>query len=315
MRLMAYDSIDVDTNILNLELDVGETSGITSVQYDASDEREYTRFDKMPDGEYRQIKPHDKERELTDLTVNGWVNSPTYYQTLASLLYLSKRKRMYLRVASPYVVSPTANAMYGGNYESWERADDKTGWYAGVSAPGSSGSATLDTVNRIEGGASIKYTAGPSSNTYIRYTYPQTIRCEGWTHLYLWMSCSVSSGSFSTRRVYARDSSANEMWWDITFPQITWKDLTLARASGNGSINDYITEVRMWNISGPGYTYTTNIDSIIFGRYGTPTINASAGGLAECAGYAVESLQVTMRGPCRFDYTLKLKKINDAPWD
>jgi len=322
MKLMAYDSnmtYGIVANIFNIELDTGETSGITSVQYDASDEREYTRFDKMPDGEYRQIRPHDKERELTDLTINGWVNDPNYHQTLASLLYLSKRKRMYLKVASPYVVSPTANPKYGGSYDSWNRADSTIGWYGGTSSPGSNGSVSIDSVNRIEGAGSVKYTASSGANTMVRYAYPEGSghNCSYWTHVYLWLWCDAGSTQFSSSRVYVRDDASNEKYWNISFSPSTWTEFTLARSSGVGGAGmiDRIQDVRVQLTSGPSYSYVTNVDNLMFGRYGVPDNKPLGGGLAEAAGYAVESLQVTMRASCRFDYTLKLKKINDALWD
>ena len=350
-RLLPYDYLDAkqyspdSTWILDLDDDSTATkTGITNLTLDSSLQRRYTSFKYIKEAKdpvsgkggskirFRQIRPKDRLREESDMQIQGWVDGPNANELMSRLNLYSKMPNLVVRCITDQIKTYAGYFGYDTDGPTLPTMDNDTDFYAGVWGSENTGNAVLDTDDYVEGTGSIKYyEASPVASTMysIKYNPSSVINLE-WAdpdpdepfdYLHFWYKNSRSSDAYSTTQFEIWDTNTDWMTWELEWKANTWTEIEIAygdrflRQIGevDMSIIDFM-RISTDQYAGDTTPFTARIDyfEVYMDTDGPPPGKFRK---LEIPFYAIEGCQIQKRGGtgCRYNYTLRLKRIRDPP--
>ncbi len=332
-----------DTNYWYLDLVTGSTAGVGSISIDSRLEKRFTSYKFLKEGknpvtgsggdkrEHRQVRYKDRERENMDLTIGGWFEGDNAQLDTAQLDYFAKRSDLcVLLVQDEFTTfsgawgfsNPTPLASDPNIINDMDSTAD---WIAGTyGGPWNNGNVDLLTTDQVQGSACIRYEETSAlGDTYYGFRYNPTgatigiYSDSGATdgYLHFWLKSSKSSADWQEAVVFLIDGAVQSGDWNLktvsAWNANTWTEIELHLGDLSGSPGLYtidMIDVRFKT----EVADTADIDiRLDFMESYTPSIRKH-----DIPFYTVEGLQTQKRGGrdiCRFDYTLKLKRIKSPP--
>ena len=333
-----------DTNYWYLDLVTGATAGVGSISIDSRLEKRFTSYKYLKEGknpvtgsggdkrEHRQVRYKDRERENMDLTIGGWFEGSNAQLDAAQLDYFARRSDLCVLLVQDEFITFSGAWGYSNDVPVASDAsiindmDSTTDWIAGIyGGPWSNGNVDLLTTDQVQGSACIRYEeTSATGDTFYGFRYNPSIEMRifdysgaqgGWIHF--WLKSSKSSSDWQEAVLFVIDGTPDTSTWNLLtlsdWNANTWTEIELDIDDQLPGTPASLFDVQMIDIRfKTKVADTADIDiRLDFMESYTPFMRKH-----DIPFYTIEGLQSQKRGgrdTCRFDYTLKLKRIRSPP--